>query len=66
MTKRDYHKCECKDLIVQLLDSQKEQSRLMTAQNEVMVRLVDQNAELMNQLLVEEDDTSDPNRSLDS
>lgn len=57
--------CECKSLIVQLLESMKEQSRLLTAQNEVMGKLVDQNTELMNQIMFDEEDEADPNKSLD-
>ncbi|WP_427927585.1 hypothetical protein [Acinetobacter guillouiae] len=57
--------CECKGLIVQLLESMKEQSRLLTAQNEVMGKLVDQNTELMNQIMFDEEAEADPNKSLD-
>lgn len=57
--------CECKGLIVQLLEGMKEQSRLLAAQNEVMGKLVDQNTELMNQIMFDEEAEADPNRSLD-
>ena len=65
MNKRESSKCGCKVLITQLLESQKEQSRLLTAQNDVMGKILDQNTELMNHLLSETDKENDPNRSLD-
>lgn len=65
MNKRELSACGCKDLITQLLESHKEQSRLLAAQNDVMGKILDQNTELMNHLLSETDKEVDPNRSLD-
>ena len=57
--------CDCKDLIIKLLDSSLEQSRLLAAQNEVMGKIMDQNTELMAHLISSGDEEVDPNRSLD-
>jgi len=64
MTKRSCV-CDCKEMIIQLLEGHKEQSRLLAAQNEVMGKLVDQNTELMNQLLAEEERDLDQLKTLD-
>lgn len=64
MTKRNCT-CDCKELLIELLKSNAEQSRVMAAQNVVMGKIVDQNTELMNQLTYEEIKEQDPNKSLD-
>lgn len=64
MTKRNCV-CDCKEMIIQLLEGFKEQSRLLAAQNEVMGKLVDQNTELMNQLIAEEEQEVDQLKTLD-
>ena len=64
MTKRNCA-CDCKELLIELLKSNAEQSRVMAAQNEVMGKIFDQNTELMSQLFYEEEKEVDPNKSLD-
>ena len=65
MNKRESCKCGCKVLITQLLEGQREQSRLLAAQNDVMGKIIDQNTELMAHLISDADDEVDPNKSLD-
>lgn len=62
MNKQD---CSCNDLIVELIQSAKEQARLLAAQNDVMGKIIDQNTELMAHLISSGDEEVDPNRSLD-
>lgn len=57
--------CDCKELLIELLKSNAEQSRVMAAQNAVMGKIVDQNTELMNQLSYEEDKEPDRLKTLD-
>lgn len=57
--------CSCNDLIVELIQSAKEQARLLAAQNDVMGKIIDQNTELMAHLISSGDEEVDPNRSLD-
>ncbi|WP_111860181.1 hypothetical protein [Acinetobacter sp. CFCC 10889] len=64
MTKRNCT-CDCKELLIELLKSNAEQSRVMAAQNAVMGKIVDQNTELMNQLSYEEDKEPDRLKTLD-
>lgn len=68
MNKCESSCCGCGDLILQLLESHKQQSQLLTAQNVVMAQVMDQNNELMNHLISESEDEADqpdPARSLD-
>lgn len=64
MTKRNCS-CDCKELLIELLKSNAEQSKVMAAQNAVMGKIVDQNTELMNQLSYEEDKEPDRLKTLD-
>lgn len=57
--------CDCKELLIELLKSNAEQSKVMAAQNAVMGKIVDQNTELMNQLSYEEDKEPDRLKTLD-
>ena len=57
--------CSCNDLIVELIQSAKEQARLLAAQNDVMGKIIDQNTELMAHLISSGDEEVDPSRSLD-
>lgn len=57
--------CDCKELLIELLKSNAEQSRVMAAQNAVMGKIVDQNTELMNQLSYKEDKEPDRLKTLD-
>lgn len=64
MTKRNCS-CDCKELLIELLKSNAEQSKLLAAQNAVMGKIVDQNTELMSQLSYEEDKEPDRLKTLD-
>ncbi len=47
--------CDCKELIIEMLKSNAEQSKLLSAQNAVMAKIVDQNSELMSYINSETD-----------